>query len=344
MAILFAATYPERARGAGPLRRLREAGSIPTTTTPGRRRGEARARLHRGSGARLGLRVRHEAHVPVGRRGDGALVGRACRAAASPGAIRALDRDELADRRPRGAAGDPRPDARRAPRHRLRRARRGGPLHRRADPRRALRRAAREPITSSAIDPDQILDVVEPFLAERAAPLPAPTASWRRCSSPTSSVDRDGRRARRPRWRDCSSATTRSCAASSAGSAAASSRRSGDGILARSTAPPGPSAAPTRSSDALAPLGHRRPRRRAHGRGRGRTGDRVRGVAIEIARPRRRRGRARRGARVPDRRATSSPAPASSSPTAAAGRSPASPANGACWRSSTWPGSSLWRS
>ena len=69
---------------AGPLRRIREAARSRRRLPLGADAGGAR-RLHRRAGARLGLRVRHEDHVPLGRRGDGALVGRALPRRRQPG-------------------------------------------------------------------------------------------------------------------------------------------------------------------------------------------------------------------------------------------------------------------
>ena len=109
-----------------PLRGLREAARsrrrLPVGTDARGARG-----LHRASGARLGLRVGHEDDVPVRRRRAGALVGRALPGRRQPRRHPGPQRDELADRRARLAAGDPRADARRPPRHRLRRQGRGRP-------------------------------------------------------------------------------------------------------------------------------------------------------------------------------------------------------------------------
>ena len=175
MAILFAATYPERARAlvlyGAYAKRLDPDDDYPWAPTR-----EARAAYIDASGARLGLRVRHEDHVPVGRRRDGALVGRALPRRRQPGRHQGAHRDELADRRPRGAAGDPRPDARRPPRHRRRRRGRGGPLHRRADPRRPLRRAARRrPLRrrSTRIRSSTSSSRSSPSAARRASPCTA---------------------------------------------------------------------------------------------------------------------------------------------------------------------------
>ena len=70
--------------------------------------------------------------------------GERCRAADSPGAARALDRDGLPDRRAGRARRRAGADARAAPPRRHRLTRRGGSLPRRAHPRRAVRRARRQ--------------------------------------------------------------------------------------------------------------------------------------------------------------------------------------------------------
>ena len=89
VAILFAATYPERARAlvlfGAFAKRLVPDDDYPWAPT----REDARP-LHRRTGARLGLRVRHDAHVPVGDDAMARWWGERCRAAASPGAVRAL--------------------------------------------------------------------------------------------------------------------------------------------------------------------------------------------------------------------------------------------------------------
>ena len=102
MAILFAATYPERVAGAGPLRGLRETGRprrrLPVGGDAARRRPPT-STARSATGASESDMKRHVPRRPTTRwRAGGAS---ACRAAASPGAIKALMRDELADRRPR---------------------------------------------------------------------------------------------------------------------------------------------------------------------------------------------------------------------------------------------------
>ena len=198
------------------------------------------------------------------------------------------------------------PDARSPPHRRPRRPRRGRPLPRRAHPGRAVRRAPRCDDHFVAVDADQILDEVEEFLTECGA---APLARAPR-SSPGDAArhggrrfDDDGRRARRRCLaRRSSSATARSFAASWPGSAVMSATRRATGPWPRSTARRARSAARRRSCARSRPLG-------VDVRAGVHTGE-VRGAKaiasaasrVQIADARRRRGRARRGARVPDRR------------------------------------------
>ena len=95
MAILFAATYPAARTRAGPLRRIRETARsrrrLPVGADPGGAQPPTSTIW-----SRLGLRVRHEDHVPVRRRGDGALVGRALPRRRKPGRDQGADGDELA--------------------------------------------------------------------------------------------------------------------------------------------------------------------------------------------------------------------------------------------------------
>ena len=97
---------------------------------------------------------------------------------------------ELEGRRPRRCCRACRPDARPAPHGRPRRERRGGPLHRGAHSRRAIRRASRRRPRPVRSTPDQILDEVEEFLTGARPARRRATACSRPCSSPTSSARR----------------------------------------------------------------------------------------------------------------------------------------------------------
>ena len=343
MAILFAATYPERARAlvlyGAYAKRVDPDDDYPWAPTR-----EARAAYIEALERDWGFESDMKLMCPSADEAMARWWGERCRAAASPGAIKALMRDELADRRPRAAGGDPGPDARRAPRHRLRRAGRGRPLHRRADRRRPLRRAARSrPLRrrSTRIRSSTPSSRSSPNAA-RLSPCTG-IEPGRRCSSRIV-VDEDGRRARRPCGSTSSSATTRWFAASWPGSAAMSSRRRATRTLATFDGP----ARAVRCATAVVRAAPRRSaldaRAGVHTGEVEVQGDRVRGVAVRdrgsASPPRPHRARCS----CPRPSTTSSRAPGSNSPTAAGGRSPASPANGGCWRSSTWPGSSLCRS
>ena len=167
-----------------------------------------------------------------------------------------------------------------------------------------------------AIDPDQILDAVEPFLDRNAARRRA------RPRARDAALHRhrrlDGRRpARRPAWRDLVERHHGSCARAGRFRGRELDTR-GDGFLATSTARRARSAARARSRARVARARSRGPRRRAHGRGRAADGD---GRAASPSHRRARRGAAAAPARCSCRRrsTTSSPAPGSNSPTAATG-------------------------
>ena len=288
MAILFAATYPERTRAlvlyGAYAKRLDPDDDYPWAPTR-----EARAAYIEALERDWGFESDMKQMCPSADDAMARWWGERCRAAASPGAVRALDRDELADRRPRAAAGDPRPHARRPPRHRLRRARRGGSLHRRAHPAAPASSSCRAPTTSSAstrIRSSTSSSRSWPNAAPPAEPCGPTIACWSRSSRPRSSARAafpDHRRARagppsRPRAR---------------GRRAIGSSRSFDG-------PASAVRCATAITDAAGALGDRRPHRRAHGRGRDRRRPRPR-PRRRRRRRRRRRGRARRGARVADR-------------------------------------------
>ena len=174
--------------------------------------------------------------------------------------------------------------------------------------------SCREPITSSALDPDQILDVVEPFLAECGAA--------RDSRGPRSRVGHPGcdRGRRRTLGASPPSAPTGSCAASSPAIAADGSRPLVIGSSRPSTGRRERSATPPRSSDAAGALGIE-VRSGVHTGEVAIAGDRAHGVALDIAV-----GVAAAAApgevlvRRPSR--TSSPAPGSNSPIAGAGRFP----------------------
>ena len=189
MAILFAATYPERTRAlvlyGAYAKRLDPDDDYPWAPTR-----EERAALHRSAGARLGLRVRHEAHVPARPtrrwRAGGASAAAPPPAPAPSG--RSCEMNSLIDVR------DVLP-AIRVPTLVVHRgtdydvARRGRPLHRRADRRRPVRRAAgsrplrrRSTPTRSSTPSSRS----SPAARRRAEPGPRPGDA---CSSPTSSVD-----------------------------------------------------------------------------------------------------------------------------------------------------------
>ena len=167
-------------------------GSTPTPTTRGRRPREERARVHRARWSATGASRRDMRSMCPS--ADDAMArwwGERCRAAASPGAVRALmemnSRIDVRD----AAAGDPRPDARRAPRHRLRvRVEEGRYIAERIPGARLVELPGADHFVG--VDPDQILDVVEPFLAEcGGGPGPATTIGrWSRWSPPRSARPR----------------------------------------------------------------------------------------------------------------------------------------------------------
>ena len=147
-------------------------------------------RVHRAARHRLGLGGRLPAPLPLGRRGDAAMVGPADAggrdAVDDPGA----DGHELAGRRARRAGRRPRPDPGAAP-HRRRHVPRGRrALPRRAHPRRAAASCSTATTTSCAGDPDQILD------ADRAVPR-RPAGAGRAARAP--GCGRRGRRRARRR-------------------------------------------------------------------------------------------------------------------------------------------------
>ena len=109
---------------------------------------------------------------------------------------------EHADRRPRRAAGDPRPDARHPPDGDRGRAGRRGSLHRRADPRRAGSSSCPAATTSCGPATPTRSSTRSRSSSPACAEDRTPTACSRPCCSPTSSA----RRRRRPhsataRWR-----------------------------------------------------------------------------------------------------------------------------------------------
>ena len=141
MAILFAASYPERSRAlilyGAYAKRL-----DPDTDYPWAPTREARAAYIEALERDWGFESDMRTMCPSADEAMARWWGERCRAAASPGAIRALNEmNSLIDVRS-VLAGDPGSHARHEPRHRLRRPRRGGPLHRRAHQRCPLRRAA----------------------------------------------------------------------------------------------------------------------------------------------------------------------------------------------------------
>ena len=171
--------------------------------------------------------------------------------------------------------------------------RRAWPLPRRADPRRALRRAARRAITCRGWrrrrSPRRDRGV-----PDRHPPTPAsPIACWRRCSSPTSSARPSGRRARRPSLaRPARERITRSSAPSCARLPRPRDRHPATASSRPSTAPPARSAARWRSRDAVQCARHRDPGRRPHRRVRALDRGRSAASPSTSARASRRAGRA----------------------------------------------------
>ena len=177
----------------------------------------------------------------------------------------------------------------------------------------------------------RVLDEIERFSRRRRTTRSSRTASSPRCSSPTSSTRRPGRRVGDRAWADYSRGTTGSYGPKLARFRGREVDTPATGSSRRSTVPPAPSAARRRSSPPSARLGievragvhtgeiersdGRRPRHRGPHRRRGSP---------------RRPDRARCSCRARSR--TSSPARASSSRSAASASWPESPAPGVCSR------------
>ena len=291
MAILFAATYPERTQAlilyGAYAKRLDPDDDYPWAPTRGGARRVHRRDLERDWGFESDMKLM----CPSRRRRDGALVGRALPRRRQPRRHQGDQRDELADRRPRAAAGDPRPDARRPPRHRLRRP--------------TSRRAATSPSASPAPGSSSCR---APTTSSASTPIRSSTSSSR--SSPTCGA------ARVPADRDRVLVTL--VASAIAGASTFTERQHGivrrelaqlsrPGARGRSRSNPrllrrAGQSRPLRHRDhRRGPRArHRGPHRRAHRRGR----DRRRPRPWRRPRHRRRRGRcggSRRGARVADR-------------------------------------------
>ena len=197
-----------------------------------------------------------------------------------------------------------------------------------------------------AIDADQILDAVEPFLAEcGAAPLPVHrdralvTLLITEIVGSTKTAAERGDRA----WLDLVERHHEMVRSELARFRGHELEASGDGIARHVRRPRargplrdgGRARAPRRSGSTPGPACIRA---RWRCRAIASAASPFRSRSASPPRPHRAR------CSCPRPSTTSSRAPGSNSPTAAGGRSPASPANGACWRSSTWPGSSLCRS
>ena len=316
MAILFAASYPERTRAlilyGAYAKRLDPDDDYPWAPTR-----EARAAygddLERDWGFESDMKVMCPS-------ADDAMArwwGERCRAAASPGAIRALmEMNSLIDVRAllpairvptlvvnRGTDFDVRVEE-------------GRYIAERIPGARFVELPGADHFVG--VDPDQILDVVEPFLAEcGAARLPA----RRRSRAGHARRDRVVGAAAAARERHYELVRTE--LARFRGRESRRRRRD-----PRHLRRPGARRPLRDGDDGGGPRArHRGPHRRAYRRGRGRRRQRPRRrVQIAAGAPPRPRP-ARCSCRRPS--PTSSPAPGSSSPTAGAGRSPASPANGA---------------
>ena len=112
MSILFAATYPERTRGARHCAAPSRNGSW-ARITRGRHRARRRARRDRGRRARSGgtSTLARESSPRASARASERRRAPTCGSSASPGAARRAPADEHGDRRARRAADDPRADA-----------------------------------------------------------------------------------------------------------------------------------------------------------------------------------------------------------------------------------------
>ena len=259
MSVLFAATYPERCRALvvyGSLPRFTRAPGFPYGMT----REEAerdnaedeRALGHRRAGALVPRQRR-------GGRGGRGLRALACDRARARGPLRQLNVMNLRDRRARRAPVRPGAHARAASRRRPRPDRRSS-LDGRADPGRAVRRAARRPAhglrrrLASASPPRS--SVSSSRSARGRSRSPFRTACSRRSSSRTSSA--------RPRARpsseiaagwSCSSGTTPPSASSLRGSAERSSTRPATASSPASTGRRARSGAPRAIGEAVEGIG-----------------------------------------------------------------------------------------
>ena len=317
MSVLFAATYPQRARALvlyGVYAKRRDPDDdYPWAPTREERERDADA-LEGAWGEDFDLST-------VAPNADAAMttLARAARTREpQPGGGTRPHPHELDGRRPRGAPERPVPDARAAPDRRPRRARRGGPLP---------RRAASPVRASSSCRGTTTCPSSSPTRSSTRSRSSSP-ASDRRPSSDrvlatilftdlVGSTERATRARRRGVGGARSPSTTRRCGASSTGMPARRSTRRATGSSRSSTGRRGRSAARSRVREALAALGLDVRAGVAHRRGRA-------AARREAARHRRPRRGARHGARPGGRRprqrrrrTTSSPAPASSSRTAA---------------------------
>ena len=198
MCLLFAATYPERTVALVLIgtyaRRWSRTATLRRRT--GGVRGVPRARSRTGGASRRARGTARRASSTTRAFRD--VVRDYLRMSASPGAAVALTRmnGEIDVRHVLPTIA--RADARRATAPATATSRRGRSLHRGAHPRREARRASgrRPPAVGRRPGRDPRRDRGVPD--RRRAGAPRPTASWRRCSSPTSSARPSGGRARRP--------------------------------------------------------------------------------------------------------------------------------------------------
>ena len=170
MALLMAATHPERVAVAGAVRRLREAalvGGLPVGADP-----RGAGGVHRRAGDRWDWEADARMRMPVGRRVHAAVVGAPdARLGDAVDGARA-DGHELPCRRPRRAARGPGTDAGAAPQRRRAVRRRGGQVHRRPRPRRPVRAARRRgPLRVRRPGPDPRCGRAVPRRRRRDRPL-----------------------------------------------------------------------------------------------------------------------------------------------------------------------------